>query len=133
MNEQVNQATNEALAEMVRDLQKQLDSLKAVPKNQRPGKPGDRNLYVRLGELSMYGRVPQQQADIAKILTSGMQLGMEYSEAEVFNLLAEGYSDYRSLSTSRQDVTYLFKYYRGLNKKDGKHEGYVRRGFLKVV
>ena len=123
---------DERYVELIKDLQAQVASLRTVPKNQRPGKPSDRNRYTRLGELSMHGCVPQQQADIAKILTGGMQLGVEHSEEEVFNLLIEGSGEYRSLSSSRQDVTYLFKYYRGLNKKDGKHEGFVKRGFLKV-
>ena len=131
-NDELN--VNPDVMKLLAELQAELAELReAPPKNQRPGVAGERNVYVRLGELKTYGRVPQQQADIAKILTSEMVLNQQYSEAEVFNFLINGCGEFRSLYTSKQDVTYLFKYYRGLNKKDGKHEGFVKRGFLQVV
>ena len=40
--------------------------------------------------------------------------------------------DYPSLFKSTQDVTYLFRYYRGL-KNDGKHAGFIARDFLRMI
>jgi hypothetical protein len=114
---------------LIAELQKQLDDLKKAPKNQVAGTPGNRS-YVREGVLNTEGKVPQQQADLAKILTNRMPVGEKFTEAQVFGFLNADKGDYPSLVNSRQDVTYLFRYYRGL-KPSGKHAGFVARGFLK--
>ena len=77
----------------------------------------------------MNGRVPQQQLDLAKILTAGMEVHKEYSEDQVFNILEAGRDAYKSLCESKQPVRYLFRYYRGL-KADGTHAGFVARDFI---
>jgi len=114
---------------LIAELQAQLDALKKAPKNQVAGKPGNRS-YVRQGPLSFEGKVPQQQADLAKILTDKMPVGETFTEAQVFAFLESEKHNHPSLVNSKQDVTYLFRYYRGL-KQDGKHGGFVARGFLK--
>ncbi len=106
---------------------------KNVKKNQRPGKPSASRKYVLLAKkLNSWGKVPQQQADIADLLSNGMEIGKEYSEAEVFNMLVDQCGEYTSIYSSKQDPTYLFRYYRGL-KNDGKHAGFVAREFVRVI
>lgn len=122
--------TNEQLLALVKDLQRQIEDARKAPKNQVPGKAGN-STYMRKGPMSFEGKVPQQQADLAKILTNRMPTGETFSEAQVFGFLQEDYLEFPSLANSRQDVTYLFRYYRGL-KKEGKHAGFVARDFLVV-
>ena len=125
-----------ALQEELRQLREQnvskVKEVSNLKKNQKPGKPSATRKYVRLGTLKVWGNVPQQQADIAQILIRCMEVGKEYSEAEVFNFLVDNCGDYVKLRTSVQDVTYLFRYYRGL-KNDGKHASFVARDFLRVI
>jgi len=103
-----------------------------VKKNQKPGKANASRKYVLLDkELKSWGKVPQQQADIAKLLGANMEVGKEYTESEVFDMLMEKSAEYNSLLSSKQDPTYLFRYYRGL-KNDGKHAGFIARGFLRM-
>ena len=103
-----------------------------MKKNHREVKAKVGRKYVRLGELKAWGKVPQQQADIAAIMAESMEVGAEWTEEEVFELLKDGAKDYASLRNSRQHVTYLFAYYRGL-KNDGVHAGFVGRGFIRQV
>jgi hypothetical protein len=104
-----------------------------VAKNHRPGKPDPNRKYVLLDKvLKNWGRVPQQQADIAKILASNFEVGKEYPEAEVFDVLMDKSGDFVSLANSKQDPTYLFRYYRGLGD-DGKHCGFIGRDFIRVI
>ena len=132
--------TNEQAIAMIAELTKQLEELKGdskvtndgVKKNQKPGKANASRKYVLLDkELKSWGKVPQQQADIAKLLGVNMEVGKEYTEAEVFDMLMEKSAEYNSLLGSKQDPTYLFRYYRGL-KNDGKHAGFVARNFLRM-
>lgn len=132
-----NEMTMEQALQMIEELKKQVAEKEnkvkvdsSVPKNHRVGKPSDKKKYVLLSKtLDSFGKVPQQQKDIASLLSRGMEVGIEYTEAEVFNLLVDGSGDYTSLCTSKQDPTYLFRYYRGL-KNDGKHAGFIARGFI---
>jgi cell division septum initiation protein DivIVA len=104
-----------------------------VAKNHKPGKPSADRKYVLLDKvLKNWGKVPQQQADIAKILADNFEVGKEYAEAEVFDVLMDKFSEFTSLANSRQDPTYLFRYYRGLGD-DGKHAGFVARDFMHVI
>ena len=133
------------LAEVVR-LQAELDALKNggasttvsskggsnVKKNQKPGKADPNRKYVRLGEFKAWGKVPQQQADLAAIMAESMDIGSEWTEEELFDLVATSAREYASLRNSKQDPTYLFRYYRGL-KNDGKHAGLIARNFLRMV
>ena len=91
-------------------------------------KPASR-VYVRLGELRTDGKVPQQQFDLAKILSAGMEVDKEYSEDYVFKILEAGRDAYKSLRESKQPVANLFRYYRGL-KAEGMHAGFVARDFI---
>ena len=125
----------------LQQLMKELEELKGgskvtnegVKKNQKPGKANASRKYVLLDkELKSWGKVPQQQADIAKLLGVNMEVGKEYTEAEVFDMLMEKSAEYNSLLGSKQDPTYLFRYYRGL-KNDGKHAGLIARNFLRMV
>jgi hypothetical protein len=145
--EEVKEMTEEekVLTEVAR-LQAELEALKKgdvtlstkpnggsnVKKNQKPGKANASRKYVLLDkELKSWGKVPQQQADIAKLLGVNMEVGKEYTEAEVFDMLMEKSAEYNSLLSSKQDPTYLFRWYRGL-KNDGKHAGFIARGFLRM-
>lgn len=103
-------------------------------KNHRPGKPDPNRKYVLLSKrLSSWGNVPQQQADLAELLAKNFEVGEEVTEAQVFNALVDGAGEYDSICKSKQDPTYLFRYYRGIDKKDGKTAGFIKRGFLRVV
>jgi len=102
-----------------------------VPKNKRRVKSNPDRKYVRLGELKTWGKVPQQQADLAAIMAESMDLGAEWTEEEVFELVKDSAKEHESLRKSKQDPTYLFRYYRGL-KNDGKHAGFIARGFLRM-
>jgi len=121
--------------EKINQLKEKIEELKGgnVKKNQVPGKPQVGRKYVLLSKsLSSWGRVPQQQADLAKVLSNNMEVGKEYSEAEVFDVLQEQAVLYPSVERSVQDPTYLFRYYRGL-KNDGKRAGFVARNFIRVI
>ena len=120
----------------IEELKSELERLKKedkVKKNQKPGKPDPNRKYVLLSEtLKSWGRVPQQQADVAKLLSSSMAISIEYSEAGVFNILTENADQYQSLRDSIQDPTYIFRFYRGM-KNDGKRAGFVARAFIRVI
>ncbi len=103
-----------------------------VKKNQKPGKADPNRKYTRIGELKTWGKVPQQQADLAAIMAESMDVDAEWTEEELFDLVATSAKEYASLRNSKQDPTYLFRYYRGL-KNDGKHAGFVARNFLRMV
>ena len=124
------------LEEKIAQLQEKLAKLEggdSVKKNQKPGKPQAGRKYVLLSrELKSWGKVPQQQADIAKLLGQLLTVGQEYTEAEVFATLEDYRCEFPSLANSVQDPTYLFRYYRGL-KNDGKHAGFVARDFIRVI
>lgn len=131
---------NEQAIAMIAELTKQLEELKGgskvtndgVKKNQKPGKANASRKYVLLDkELKSWGKVPQQQADIAAIMSESMDVGSEWTEEELFDLIVTGAKDYASLRNSKQDPTYLFRYYRGL-KNDGKRAGFIARGFLRM-
>lgn len=90
--------------------------------------------YKRLGPLGTSAaapKIPQQQRDLAAILTAGMTANEVYTEAQVFELLNREYTKYDSLRNSRQSVETLFRYYRNL-KEDLPHAGFEARGFLEV-
>ena len=116
------------------ELQRRLTELKnPAKKNHKPGKPAAGRKYVLLtNKLADWGKVPQQQRDLAAILAGAMKVGQEYSEAEVFDAVIDGAGDYQSIGNAVQDPTYLFRYYRGL-KNDGKHAGFIARNFIRQV
>ena len=103
-----------------------------VPKNKRRVKSNPDRKYVRLGELKTWGKVPQQQADLAAIMAESMDLGAEWTEEELFCLIEDSAKEHESLRKSEQHPTYLFTYYRGL-KNDGKYAGFIGRGFLRQI
>ena len=123
-----------AKTQELKELQRRLSALKNPPKkNQRPGKPTTGRKYVLLSDkLANWGKVPQQQQDLAAILTGALKVGQEYSEAEVFDALVDGAGEYKSIANAVQDPTYLFRYYRGL-KNDGKRAGFVARNFIRQI
>jgi len=105
----------------------------STKKNKRPGKSNLNRKYVLLSKkMAGWGLVPQQQADIASILAHYMEVGKEYSEAEVFGFMVDGAGEYASIYKSAQDQTYLFRYYRGL-KNDQKHAGFIARNFIRQI
>lgn len=131
---------NDTLMLIIQVLTNELNELKGTnvvkttaKKNQRPGKAAAGRKYVLLSNtLSAWGKVPQQQADIAKLLAKSFKVGVEVAEDELFTALVDGSGEYNSLYTSKQDPTYLFRYYRGL-KNDGKHAGLIARNFIKQI
>lgn len=132
--DQVKQAVDNAmLLEEVKRLAAEVEKLRTQPKNQRVGKANDKNHYKLLSkEMQLWGNVPNQQRDIALILAERMELGKEYTETEVFSFLVDGAGEYPSITRSVQDVTYLFRYYRGI-KTDAKYGSFVGRKFLQTV
>jgi hypothetical protein len=129
---------SDALMAMIQKLTDELNELKGtnvtkVKKNQRPGKAAAGRKYVLLSAtLNKWGKVPQQQADIADLLTKNFKIGEEVTEDALFTALVDNAGDYASIYSSKQDPTYLFRYYRGL-KNDGKHAGFIARNFIKQI
>ena len=83
--------------------------------------------------MATFGKVPRQQEEIARLISSSFEVGKPFGEPELFERLNEFAPMYHSLSTSVQSPTYLFRYYRGLDKKNGRHLGFIQRGFLRAV
>ena len=102
-----------------------------VKKGSKISKGDPSRKYERLGELKTWGKVPRQQADLAAIIAESVEVGAEWSEEELFDLIVSGAKDYASLRNSKMSATYLFQYYRGL-KNDGVHAGFIARGFLRM-
>jgi ElaB/YqjD/DUF883 family membrane-anchored ribosome-binding protein len=126
----------EVQAELAK-LQEELKQLKEggskVPKNKQPVRAQAGRTYVLLNKsLANWGKVPQQQADIAALLAESMEVGKPWTEAEVFALVTEYAGEKPSIANSVQHPTHLFTYYRGL-KNNGKHAGYIARNFLRMV
>ena len=112
----------------------QVQAKSSVKKNQVPVKPvAGRKLVLLSKSLAGWGKVPQQQADLATILSSNLTVGEEVPEDAVLRFVADGAPLFPSLAASVQDPTYLLRYYLGLNKRDGKHVGFVGRNFVRVV
>jgi hypothetical protein len=91
-----------------------------------------RTYQLLLEELPLWGKVPQQQRDLAAILLDHMAVGELYSEAEVFGFLTEDAENYTSLRISKMHVTYLLCYYRSFSKKDAVHGSFFKRNFLRM-
>lgn len=126
---QAQPVSNEVILEQLKQLQQKLASLSTTKSRQSKADPSRK--YVLLSEkLNSWGKIPQQQADLATILSSSMEVGKEYTEPEVFAILNEHKEQFPSLAKSRQTVEYLFRYYRGL-KLDGPHAGFVAREFIR--
>jgi hypothetical protein len=123
---------NAEILKQVAELTARLASLQKAPKNHVPGKPQNVKYVLLTQKLSDWGKVPQQQADLASILSNNLKVGQPVSEAEVFALVEREAPRYESIRRSVQHPTYLLRYYRGL-KHDAKHAGFIARGFLKVA
>ena len=103
------------------------------PKNQVPGKPSAGRKYVILSKsLAAWGKVPTQQKEVADLILKYLPVGQEIPETTLFDTLQEHAHEFTSLARSRQDPTYLFRYYRGL-KNEGKHAGYIARNFIQQI
>lgn len=103
----------------------------SLPKSHVPSKPSPDRTYIRLLDvLPDYGKVPQQQADLAKIMVKYMEKGVKYPEKFVFDLVLEHAHEYPSLANSKMSADYVLRYYRDLDKKDGKHFGLRNRKFI---
>ena len=97
-------------------------------------RPSATRLYLLLSDvLRGGGRIPQQQMDLAAIIVKRFKVGETFSEVELFRTLDAEAVKYPQLVNSTMGATYLFAYYRGLDKRDGKHMGYIRRNFLRIV
>ena len=126
----------EVQAELAK-LQEELKQLKEggskVPKNKQPVRAQAGRTYVLLSKsLANWGRVPQQQADIAALMAESMEVGKEWTEEELFSLITEYAHEKKSLAGSVQHPTYLFTWYRGL-KNDGKYAGFIARNFVRMI
>jgi hypothetical protein len=105
----------------------------SIKKNQTAVKPLPGRRYVLLSKsLADWGKVPQQQADLAAILSASLPVGEEVPEDQVLARVYAGAAQFPSLATSVQDPGYLLRYYLGLNKRDGKHVGFIGRNFVQV-
>lgn len=131
--------TNEELLKVIEAMSAELKALKSTSpvtgekKNQKPGKPTAGRKYVLLSKkMADWGKVPQQQRDLADIISKKLDVDEEISEVELFAHISTEYVNYPSLANSTQDPTYLFRYYRGL-KNDQKHAGFVGREFIQQI
>lgn len=135
-NTETKKSAEEVLMTMVLQLQKQIAELKvtnsAEPKNKRPGRVDPSTRYILLNGFSVLrnGKVPQQQLDLARIIGAKFNIGEVFTQAQLYQALNEGRSSHRSLYTSVQDVTYLFRYYFGL-RDNGKQAGFVARNYMR--
>jgi len=124
----------------LKKLQDQLAAMQAAKptafkgkKNHVAGKPQADRMYVILTKtLPSWGKVPQQQADLATILSMMLETDVKYSEEHLFRIILDQAPYYPSLAGSKQDPTYLFRYYRGL-KVSATHAGFIGRGFLRMI
>ena len=101
-----------------------------LPKNQRPPKKMNGRYVLLEKSLRSWGCVPEQQANLAKILSENFEVGKEFSQVELDVVLRREQAKYPQLRRSIQDVMVLFLYYKGLGKRDGKHAGFIARDFL---
>ena len=102
-------------------------------KNHRAVKAQAGRKYILLSKsLADWGKVPQQQKDLASILASEFAVGAEVEESEVFARVTARAAEYPSLANGVQHPTYVLAYYRSYDKKDGRHCGFIQRGFLQV-
>jgi len=102
-------------------------------KSHERSKPKQGRKYVLLAkELKNWGKVPQQQADVAKLLANYLDVDVEYTEKEVFETIEEHAGEFNSLAISTMDPVYVFRYYRGLGN-DQKYGGFVARDFLRQI
>jgi hypothetical protein len=81
--------------------------------------------------LPAWGKVPQQQADLAALFLEVAKQGESVSEEALFAHLIAGASRFESLRKSRQHPTYLWSYYRSFDKKDNKHGSFIKRGLFR--
>ena len=135
VNKEKNMDSNDPIYALIAELQQQLAAAKqeeASKKNQRVSKVTAGRKYELLSEkLALWGNVPQQQKDLAHLLASYLEMGMVFTEEEVFDYITKHANEYPSLAASKQDPTYLFRYYRGL-KNDGKYAGFIARNFIRM-
>ncbi len=104
----------------------------SIPKNHKEGKPKGVKYVLLSKSLASWGKIPQQQADLAKIISGAFELNVPFTDAELFAVLKENSGKFPSIAKSVQDPTYLFRYYRGL-KTTATHGGFLGRGFLREV
>jgi hypothetical protein len=103
-----------------------------LKKGARPVRPQVGRTYELLTKvLADWGRVPQQQRDLADIVARSFEVGEPFSEAELFAALTAHAAEYPQLAKSTMHVTYLWAYYRSFDKKDGKHASFIRRNFIR--
>jgi hypothetical protein len=102
-------------------------------KNRRAVKAQPGRKYILLAKsLADWGRIPRQQWDLADILVSEFAVGAEVEESEVFARVTARAVEYPSLANSVQHPTSVLARYRSYDKKNGKHCGFIQRGFLQV-
>ena len=105
-----------------------------VGKGARAVKAKVGRMYVLLTkQLDLTGKVPQQQADLADILAKTLEVGVPTEESAVFEAVTRLAVKYPQLAGSTMHPTYLLAYYRGYDKKDGKHYGFIKRNFIRVI
>lgn len=138
----MSEITKEQLFQLLQETAKELAELKSslivaktakssVPRNQRPQEPKNR-MFVWVKDLDVtFGVVPRQQMALYSIIANNFKKEVPFSESELFNVLIDAAGDFPCLSTAKQDVCYLFRYYLGLGGTDGKHFGFLKRGVLK--
>jgi hypothetical protein len=127
------------VAAMIEALEARIRELEASTKTTPPVNPQSpavkvsTNMYIlQSKELNSWGKIPQQQRDLADIMVKVMEVGKPMSEKDLFDKIVELGAEYPSIATSKQDPTYLFRYYRGLKSK-GNHAGFIARDFIKVA
>jgi hypothetical protein len=114
--------------------QEQADPRTPAPKLKGSEKPDPSRRYVLLTkELAMFGKVPRQQEELGKLISANFEVGVPVPEPRLFEVIQEQAPRYTSLANSVQSPTHLFRYYRGLDKKNGRHLGFIQRGFLRAV
>jgi hypothetical protein len=129
----VDQESINALISQMIKMQERIEELSKVQaKSPASVKLDTTKKYERLGELDGKGSVPQQQKDIATVLSLGMELDTKYSEEDMVGMLEECKSQFTSLLGSKQPLVRLLRYYLGNLNNPGKpnHYGFVERGFI---
>jgi hypothetical protein len=89
--------------------------------------------YQRLSAaLADWGKVPQQQADLAKLFAEACEVGKAVSEEALYAYLTSNGDRFESLRKSTMSATYLWSYYRSFSKKDQVHGSFIRRNYLRM-
>ena len=103
--------SNDALMQKILELSAKVAEMSSKSKPSGNVKLNTANVFMCTGQLDCKGAIPKQQDDIATVLTTYMDEGTAYSEAEMLDFLEVAAPQLPSLSQSKQPLIRLLRYY----------------------